>query len=217
MPSRKPTRSSNKPKSLTTAATPKLPETVFQFKITLLGIQPPIWRRVQVEDCTLDKLHEHIQTSMGWTNSHLHDFRIGEWRYGDPMLLQENFADMAYEDSTRTLLSDVVPRTGKPIRLRYQYDFGDSWEHQILFEKCVPPEPGCKYPTCLAGKRACPPEDCGGVWGYAGFLEAIGNKKHPEYRQMRDWIGGSFDPDEFDAADASKRMTMGLPDWRRMR
>jgi hypothetical protein len=97
-------------------------DTVYQFKITLLESHPPIWRRIQVQDCTLDKLHEHIQTAMGWTNSHLHHFRIGEQLYGDPDLMQENFEDMEYQDSTATKVSDVLPRTGR--RFRFQYERG---------------------------------------------------------------------------------------------
>jgi hypothetical protein len=114
---------------------------VYQFKITLLESRPPIWRRIQVQDCTLDKLHEHIQTAMGWTNSHLHHFSIGERLYGDPMLMAENFEEMGYEDSTTTKLSDRLPRSGKRFRFEYEYDFGDGWWHELLFEGCVRAEP----------------------------------------------------------------------------
>ena len=105
---------------------------VYQFKITLKGIKPPIWRRIQTKDCTLDKLHEHIQTAMGWTNSHLHQFKIAGQFYGDPMLLEENFE--AIEDSTATKVSKVVPKDGKQFEFQYEYDFGDGWEHEVLFE-----------------------------------------------------------------------------------
>src|SRR5690348_10847142 len=109
-------------------------ERVYQFKITLLDARPPVWRRIQVKDCTLDKLHERIQTAMGWTNSHLHDFKIGGKDYGDPMLLDENFEEFDYGDSTTTKLSDILPRTGRRFRFEYQYDFGDGWRHEVLFE-----------------------------------------------------------------------------------
>jgi hypothetical protein len=148
---------------------------VYQFKITLQESHPPIWRRIQVEDCTLDKLHEHIQTAMGWTNSHLHHFKLKDQLYGDPMLLQENFEDMEYEDSTTTKISDILPKTGKRFRLQYEYDFGDSWYHEFVFEGIVRADPKVKYPLCLEGARACPPEDCGGIWGYAVLVEAIQN------------------------------------------
>src|SRR5438477_11395497 len=110
---------------------PRSAKAVFQLKITLVGYKPLIWRRIQIEDCTLDKLHEHIQTAMGWTNSHLHHFIFGEQLYGDPELMQENFEDMDYRDSTATKVSDIVPEDGKRFRFRYEYDFGDSWLHEV--------------------------------------------------------------------------------------
>jgi len=195
---------------------PRKPDTVYQLKITLADTHPPIWRKIHVQDCTLDKLHEHIQSAMGWTNSHLHHFIIGEQLYGDPMLMAENFEDLEYEDSTTTRLSDILPKTDRRFRFVYEYDFGDSWRHEVLFEKCVEPEAGWKYPLCLEGARACPPEDVGGVWGYPDFVEAIQDEDHERHDEMLEWVGGSFDPDEFDPAEATKRMKQGLPDWRRM-
>jgi hypothetical protein len=186
---------------------------VFQFKITLLGIKPSIWRRVHVKDCTLDKLHEHIQTAMGWTNSHLHQFEIDDEIFGDPELLDDGFADFACEDSTITKISEVVPESSKRFRLLYQYDFGDSWEHEVLFEGCLPVEKGMKYPLCLEGERACPPEDVGGVWGYEEFLEALTDPKHERHDELLEWRG-PFDPEKFDPKEATKHMKRGLPDWR---
>ena len=122
-------------------------ERVFQFKITLQGIAPPIWRRIQTKDCTLDKLHEHIQTAMGWTNSHLHQFEIDGELYGDPMLMEDNFEEMDYKDSTSTRLSKILPKDGKRFRFKYEYDFGDGWEHEILFEGLLPAEKGIRYPA----------------------------------------------------------------------
>jgi hypothetical protein len=113
-------------------------ERVYQFKITLKGIKPPIWRRIQTKDCTLDQLHEHIQTAMGWTNSHLHQFEIEGEPYGDPTLMEDDFEEM--EDSTATKLGDIVPEGTRRFRFMYEYDFGDSWEHEILFEGCLPAE-----------------------------------------------------------------------------
>ena len=187
---------------------------LFRLKITLKESQPPIWRRIQVKDCTLDKLHEHIQTAMGWTNSHLHHFKIGEQYYGDPMLLQENFEEMEYEDSTTTNLSDIIPENAKKFRFVYEYDFGDSWYHEVLFEGCPSEEPGKKYPLCIDGKRACPPEDCGGIWGYPDFIQAIENPDDERHEELLEWIGGSFDPEAFDPASATKAMKKGLRDWR---
>jgi len=150
---------------------------LYQFKITLLGIDPPIWRRIQIKDCTLDELHEHIQTAMGWENAHLHDFEIKGKRYGDPELIDDGFADFECEDSTRTRISDIVPKSGKPFTFKYEYDFGDSWEHEILFEGFPPVDSKAKYPLCLEGARDCPPEDVGGVWEYSDFLEALADPK----------------------------------------
>jgi hypothetical protein len=189
------------------------PNKVYQFKITLFESNPPIWRRIQVEDCTLDEFHEHIQTAMGWTNSHLHQFEVKGKIYGDPELLNDDVAGIEFVDSTQTMLSEILPANGKRFRFKYQYDFGDGWEHEVLFEGCPAPEKGKKYPLCLEGERACPPEDCGGVWGYADLLAAVADPKHEEHESMVEWLG-KFDPDKFDAAKATKAMKKGLPDWR---
>lgn len=188
-------------------------ERLYQFKITLLESQPPIWRRIQVKDSTLDKFHERIQTAMGWTNSHLHQFEIDGERYGDPELLDDGFEDFECVDSTVTKISEIVPKNGKRFQFLYEYDFGDGWEHEVLFEGCLKADKGGRYPVCVEGERNCPPEDVGGVWGYAEFLEAIANPKHEEHERMLEWAG-DFDPEEFDANETTKTMRRGLPDWR---
>lgn len=190
-------------------------ERLYQFKITLLESQPPIWRRIQVKDSSLDKLHERIQTAMGWTNSHLHQFEIDGDRWGDPELLDDGFEDFECVDSTVTKISEIIPKDGKRFQFLYEYDFGDGWEHEVLFEGCLRSEKGGRYPLCIEGERNCPPEDVGGVWGYAEFLEAIANPKHEEHDRMLEWAG-EFDPEEFDAASTTKAMRRGLPDWRQM-
>jgi hypothetical protein len=190
-------------------------ERVYQFRITLLDTQPPIWRRIQVKDGTLDKLHEHIQSAMGWTNSHLHHFRVGEQLYGDPLLMQENFEEMEYEDSTNTKLSAILPRSGRRFRFEYEYDFGDGWRHEVLFEGCLRAERGKRYPVCIEGARACPPEDVGGVWGYQEFLEAMADPGHERHEEFLGWRG-PFNPEAFDPVKATKKMRRGLPDWGRM-
>lgn len=186
---------------------------LYQFKITLLDSEPPIWRRIQIQDCTLDELHEHIQTAMGWTNSHLHQFEIDGERYGDPELLNDDFGDVECEDSTRMKLSEILPVSGKRFRFMYEYDFGDGWQHEIFFEGCPVPEKRKKYPLCLEGERACPPEDVGGVWGYAELLEALGDPQHERHDELMEWAG-SIEPDKFNAATATKRMKEGVPNWR---
>jgi hypothetical protein len=191
-------------------------ERLYQFKVTLLDTHPPIWRRIQVKNCTLDKLHEHIQTAMGWTNSHLHHFKFEEQLYGDPDLSADNFEKMEYEDSTTTKLSDILPKSGKRFRFEYEYDFGDGWRHEVLFEGCVRAERGKRYPVCVEGARACPPEDVGGTWGYEEFVEAIADPENEDREGLLEWAGGSFDPEAFDPATATREMCRGLPDWRRM-
>jgi hypothetical protein len=184
--------------------------TVFQFKITLIGSNPPIWRRIQAADCTLDKLHEHIQTAMGWTNSHLHQFEIAGERYGDPELLEEELECL---DSTRTRISKILPKPAKRFSFTYEYDFGDGWEHEILYEGCPQKESGKLYPQCLEGERACPPEDVGGIGGFYEFLAALADPKHEEHEDVKQW-GRGFDPDKFDAKRATKAMKKGVPNWR---
>jgi hypothetical protein len=175
------------------------PTAVYQLKITLKGSRPPIWRRVLVaDDTTLAKLNHIIQIAMGWTNSHLHDFTIQGQRYSEPS--PDDWEPV--KDERRYKLSQLV--TGAKFKFVYQYDFGDSWDHEILVEKILPPEPGAHYPVCATGKRACPPEDAGGVWGYATFLEAINDPSHEEHEMYLEWIGGGFDPEAFnlDAVNA---------------
>ena len=194
------------------ALDPALP--IYQVKITLQRIKPPIWRRIQVKDCTLDKLHEHIQTAMGWTNSHLHQFKIGGLLYGDPQLLLEGFEDdPEVINSLETRLSSVVPGDGKQFRFEYEYDFGDGWEHEVLFEGCLRAKKGARYPLCVEGERACPPEDVGGTYGYQQYLEAMVDPDHEEHSDYLEWQG-PFDPEAFDARAASKMMRRGLPNWR---
>lgn len=191
-------------------------DSLYQWKITLLETVPPVWRRIQVADCTLDKLHEHIQTVMGWTNSHLHRFEIDGRVYADPDLMEESFEEIDCQDSGTTLLSDIVPVNSKQFSILYIYDFGDCWRHEVLFEGGPVRKEGQRYPLCLEGSQACPPEDVGGVSGYANFVEIIGDRNHPEHVEMLEWAGGLFDPDEFDVKAATKSMRKGLPDWRLM-
>ena len=187
---------------------------LYQFKLTLKHVEPPIWRRIQVKDCTLDGLHEHIQTSMGWTNSHLHQFKIGRGLYGDPELLCEGFeGDPEVVNSLETRLSSVVPEEGGRFAFTYEYDFGDGWEHEILFEGCLLAKKGARYPLCVEGERACPPEDVGGTYGYQDYLKAMTDPKHDEHADYFPWRG-PLDPEAFDAQAATKTMRRGLPKWK---
>lgn len=166
---------------------------VYQFKVTLRDSKPPIWRRIQVRsDTTLYKLHQTLQVVMGWSDYHLHQFVIHGAYYGTP----DPEFDYEVKNEKRVKLNQVI--SGEKEKFVYEYDFGDSWKHVILLEKILPLDQEVAYPICLAGKRACPPENCGGIWGYYDFLEAIQDPKHPEHDEMLEWVGGSFDPEEFD-------------------
>lgn len=196
---------------------PRATQRVYQFKITLIGFEPEIWRRIQMLDGTLDKLHEQIQTAMGWTNSHLHQFEIQGVLYGDPELLDEDFGDSECVDSTKLFLNEILPLTRQRFVMRYEYDFGDGWEHEVLYEGSSDVDPEVNYPLCLEGKNACPPEDCGGVRGYVELLEALGDPDHEEHDGLWNWVGTGFAPRKFDAKLATRRMKKGLPDWRKMK
>jgi hypothetical protein len=167
---------------------------IYQIKVTLKDSKPPIWRRIQVRsDTTLGELHHVIQAVMGWEDYHLHQFTVGRTYYGIP---EPGFDFEDVRDERRVKLSQIV--TGENFRFLYEYDFGDGWEHVLLVEKILPPKPGQQYPVCIKGRRACPPEDVGGIWGYYGFLEAIQDPDHPEHEDYLEWIGGEFDPEAFD-------------------
>jgi hypothetical protein len=174
------------------------PKRVYQLKITLSDSKPPIWRRVELpDDVTLARLHAIIQEAMGWSDSHLHMFTLGQTFYGVPDLDDEQ--DIG--DERKAKLNQLL--TAPKQTLRYEYDFGDSWTHVVLLEQVREPEAGVRYPRCTAGARACPPEDCGGVWGYTSFLEAIADPEHPEHDELLEWVGGAFDPEQFDLAEAN--------------
>ena len=187
-----------------TTRRPAKTDFLFQFKITLLDIKPAIWRRIQVPDCTLVDLHEYIQAAFGWENYHLHQFEIDGVRYSQPAPDGDDF-DMDFEDETDVLLSKLLPNTAKRTRWTYEYDFGDGWRHEILFEGFPPSDPKAKAPLCLEGERACPPEDCGGPPGYGDYLAAIADPQHEQHEEMMEWRG-PFDPETFDAKKATKAM-----------
>lgn len=174
---------------------------IFQLKIQLLGIRPPVWRRVLVPgDMNLAELHDVIQTAMGWTDSHLHEFDVAGARYGVPY---QDWDMDGVADESRVKLFRAA---WEGDRLRYDYDFGDGWEHDVKVEKVFDPQPTTRYPCCVGGRRACPPEDVGGPWGYQTFLAAIADAGHDEQEEWVEWVGGGFDPTEFDAAAADKAL-----------
>jgi len=215
---------------------------IMNLRVTLNNTKPPIWRRVAVpSDITLGELHEVIQIVMGWMNGHLHQFilrdkklkptpqemarrfqqdawdedfldRVGGQRFfvmkttpwGDP-------TEMEGEDENAVTLGEVCPKVKS--KLIYEYDFGDGWVHTIEVQKIVEPEPGVEYPVCLAGKKTCPPEDCGGVWGYYSMLAAVEDPNHEMHEEYTEWLSDDFDPEAFDLDEVN----MMLAKWRKGR
>lgn len=183
---------------------------VYRFKITLQGTSPAIWRRIETRDVTLGRLHELIQAAMGWTNSHLHQFEISGVRYAAPRFMMGDFDDFGAEDYGGVYVSNLVAKHGSRLRMRYEYDFGDGWEHEVVLESVHRADSGVKYPRCVDGQRACPPEDVGGVWGFANYVAAVTDPSHSEHDELLEW-NGPFDPAAFDAKQATRRMKKGLP------
>ncbi|MCG2704316.1 MAG: plasmid pRiA4b ORF-3 family protein [Candidatus Omnitrophica bacterium] len=176
---------------------------IYQIKITLEDIKPAIWRRILVKaDINLFTLHVILQEAMGWEGSHLHRFFINGEDYGRPDPEFDVSAEMINEKTVK--LKDVAKKEKQ--KFEYEYDFGDGWTHEIIVEKILPLEKGKYYPVCVDGARACPPEDCGGVPGYADFLMAIKHPNHARHEEMLEWIGGSFDPEEFDMEEINEAL-----------
>lgn len=182
-----------------------LPQEIYQLKVTLRYTRPPIWRRLLVPaGVTLEVLHDVLQGAMGWYDSHLHEFRIGQKRFGKPDPEDDLMGlPAAGNEGTAHLFMVLGKAKAKAL---YTYDFGDSWDHVIVVEKVLPPETGVAYPICVGGKLHCPPEDCGGVPGYYNLLEAISDPAHREHEEMLDWLGGSYDPEDFSVDDVNQRL-----------
>ena len=174
---------------------------IYQLHIALNGIRPPIWRRILVPgNMKLSTLSEILLDTMGWVGYHLHQYIVNGVYYGEPS--DDDFFDV--EDESKVTLQQIAPREGS--KFKYEYDFGDSWMHTVKVEAIVEPEEGTTYPVCIKGKRACPPEDVGGVWGYAEFLEALADPDNPEAEEMLEWVGDDFDPEEFSLEDVNLRI-----------
>ncbi len=186
------------------AGRPALPAgDAYQLKVTLRGVaKPPVWRRIAVPAAlTLDLLHEVIQQAMGWEDGHLHVFSTSGRDYGIPD------PELGHADERKVTVAEVLGRPGAT--MLYTYDFGDDWEHDIVLEKVLPPGPAVGL-SCLAGKGACPPEDCGGAWGYAGLKEALTDPDHEEHEELLDWLGldsaADFDPTQFRLDEVNARL-----------
>ena len=183
---------------------------IYQLKVSLKGAKPPIWRRILVpSDMELIDLHNTIQAFMGWDNYHLHQFKLGRTFFqSDPDPEFMGFGGFETEDSAGVRICDLLQLEKE--KIEYEYDFGDSWEHVVLLEKIVEPEEGQAYPVCIKGKRACPPEDCGGLWGYYSLLEVLADPKADEHESMLEWTDGQIDPEAFDLTEANARLKRHL-------
>jgi hypothetical protein len=174
-----------------------MPRLIFQLRVTLDDVEPPVWRRVLVPGgYTLDRLHRVVQYAVGWNDYHLHVFDIEGLQYGVPD--PDGLLEVRDELDSRL---DAVAAKGT--RFRYTYDFGDWWDHELLVEDVSPAEPETVYPICLEGEGACPPEDVGGPSGYSDMLTALADATHPDHMVMREWLGRPFDPTAFDSERAT--------------
>ena len=213
---------------------------IYVVRVTLNGSKPAIWRKLAVpSDIVLADLHEVIQIAMGWTDSHLHQFRLHDKGFKPTpeeiarRIREDDFGetfmdrmgghrvfvtkvtpwgdptDMEGEDEEEFTLGEVCPKVKS--KLIYEYDFGDDWEHTIEVQKIIESEPGVQYPVCLGGKKACPPEDCGGIWGYYELLETIADPDADDHEDMVEWLGGDFDADAFDMDEVNAF----LAEWRK--
>jgi hypothetical protein len=209
---------------------------IFQVRVVLRGSRPAIWRRLAVpSDMTLGQLHHVLQIAMGWMDGHLHQFvlrdkrlrptreelarrfqegaldeeflgRLHGERYFVPLRTPDGEElEMEGEDEDRVTLAEVCPNVKS--RLIYEYDFGDSWDHDIEVQKIAEPQDSVEYPVCLAGKRACPPEDSGGVWGYYEKLRVVADPSHEMHQEYREWLGDEFDPEAFDLDEVNAALT----------
>jgi len=173
--------------------------TAYQLKAILRYTKPSMWRRLEVRgNTTLGELHSIIQIAMGWTDSHLHHFVVKNKFYGptDPD------SELDYESEDKIHLNEVLRKPKE--RMIYEYDFGDGWQHEVVVEKLLPIVSGHKrYPMATGGRRACPPEDCGGIPGYYHMLEVIKDPNHPEHDELLEWYGG-YEPEKFDIHEVNR-------------
>ena len=184
---------------------PRVSHLVYQLKIALIGTKPPIWRRLLVaRNVTLQRLHFIFQKAMGWETSHLHMFETEAGRYGEP---NPEWDYVQYHLSWR--LYHVAYSAGHSFT--YIYDMGYGWRHQVEVEAISPDPRYCGVPLCLDGARACPPEDCGGIGGYAELLGILANPRHERHRRMKQWLGGPFDPEAFDREAVNATLAASAP------
>lgn len=177
-----------------------MPGKIYQIHISLNGVKPKIWRRLLVKpEITLVDFHRIIQTAMGWTNSHLHQFEVGYDTYSPA-----DFEVEGTKDSRKVKLKSLLKE--EKSKMKYEYDFGDGWIHNIVLEKILPFDEALQIPHCIAGKGNCPPEDCGGIWGYEDLITIISNPKDKQYKETMEWLGGEFDPNYFDKKEINEML-----------
>lgn len=174
-------------------------ESVYELEVTLVGVKPKIFRRFSVPGTiTLSQLSQAIQGAMGWYGGHLYEFVVEGEIYGDPT------PDLPMKDANRARLERLISRSR--VAFRYIYDYGDDWQHQVTVKKIRPLQSGETVPNLIGGSRACPPEDVGGIWGYEDFLRVLADPTDAEYENMMDWIGGPWDPEEFNREQSQRRL-----------
>ena len=185
---------------------PEGTKTVHRLKITLRGVKPPVWRRIEVASATtLGELSPMLEGVMGWYGGHLHAFDVDGTDYSPP----DPDWDSDDLDEKKYHLGDVLPAVGA--KMTWDYDFGDGWRHNVVVEAITPAEMNLSYPLCITGKRACPPEDCGGSWGYAEILRALRDPNHPGRADRLAMVPPGFDPARFDLGEAQSALRAPRP------
>jgi hypothetical protein len=182
-------------------------QNIYQIKVTLLGTKPPIWRRLLVPaSMTLAKLHDVLQTAMGWAGGHMHEFRTADRHFGIPDP-EDRSMGMQVENERSIRLSSVLRSAGT--KLIYTYDFGDNWEHAVVLERLLPAQLSLdlEYPICIDGKLACPPDDCGGIPGYYELIEALADPEHDRHEEISEWISDGFDPKAFSVENVNRMLS----------
>jgi hypothetical protein len=180
-------------------------DSIIRVSITLLDVDPAIWRRIEVPATfTLEGLHDVIQTVMGWADYHMHHFQFGDVMYGVPAP-----DDPEMNDGRKVQLWTLVDDGERTFQ--YLYDYGDGWCCIVVLEAVAPMRSGASYPRIAEGARRGPPEDVGGPWGYGEFLEAIADPKHERHKELIEWSGGEFDPQQFDIDEINRRLASLAP------
>lgn len=180
---------------------------IYQLKVSMMYSNPPIWRRILIDpDTLLSELHLILQTTMGWTNAHLHQFTHQEKEYSPHDPYNDDWDEMRNVDYTRVMLSDLLIK--EKDEMQYVYDYGDWWEHQVLLEEIIDLDRKAFYPSCTGGENACPPEDCGGPGGYQELLAVMSDPTHAEYDEWMEWLEEGFDPKHFDIQEVNEMLRL---------